>query len=291
MKSRMAIGLALIVTAVFAAWSHGGGRTANRPAAGPYVSTGTAGGYKVRVESFAKPAVDKSVLLNFDITRGGRAIRELAIVHTKPLHLIAVSKDLGHFLHLHPDVIGNGRLALNTKFPEGGRWVLYGDFTESGAANQIVRVPIDVAGEVAHGHELEKTSNEVCDEPTGTTVTLNMDPARAQVGENMMTFMLKDAEGRPVNDLEPVLGALGHLVIIKEGAATHKDYVHSHPMEQGSSAMAAMPCCVQFHVEFPSAGRYKAWVEFNRAGKKVLVSYVFDVIRSGSRRPEARPHH
>lgn len=261
------------------AWCHGTSHSPRRVVSGPYTASGTTDGYKVRVEAYSQPKVDEPTLLTFDITRGGRAIQELAIVHSKPLHLIAVSTDLGHFMHLHPEVIDRGRLALNTTFPEGGNWVLYADFMESGAShNTIVRIPLAVAGVAEHEHKLETTPRMVCDEPTGTDVTLSTDPERLQVGENMLTFTLRDAAG-PVTDLEPVLGALGHLVLIKKGAASAKDYVHAHPMDTASSPADGG---IQFHVEFPSAGTYKAWVEFNRAGRQVLVPYVFDVRKSSA---------
>jgi len=48
--------------------------------------------------------------------------------------------------------------------------------------------------------------------------------------ENMLMFSLSQ-NGKPVTDLEPYLGALGHSVILKEGTL---DFIHAHPMEMAT---------------------------------------------------------
>ena len=47
-----------------------------------------------------------------------------------------------------------------------------------------------------------------------------------------ISFTLFDAAGRPVTDLQPYLGAMGHLVVL---SADGEEYVHSHPLEGKSS--------------------------------------------------------
>jgi hypothetical protein len=54
-------------------------------------------------------------------------------------------------------------------------------------------------------------------------------------------------------ELEPYLGALGHLVAIR---ASDLAYLHVHPLEQASSES------VPFGVEVPSTGAYRLFLQF-----------------------------
>ena len=72
-----------------------------------------------------------------------------------------------------------------------------------------------------------------------------------------ITFTLADSAGKPVTDLQPYLGAMGHLVVISSDG---KDYVHAHPIED---AKASGP--VAFMAHFPHVGIYKGWGQFRRA--------------------------
>ena len=54
-------------------------------------------------------------------------------------------------------------------------------------------------------------------------------------------------DGQPVMDLEPYLGALGHLVAIREGDLA---YLHVHPLDETEGAGGPE---VRFAVEVPTA--------------------------------------
>ena len=62
------------------------------------------------------------------------------------------------------------------------------------------------------------------------TFALLSDPRKLPVGRSLtVTFAIKDAAtGAPITDLEPYLGAMGHLMLIHEDGVT---FVHSHPDE------------------------------------------------------------
>jgi hypothetical protein len=84
-----------------------------------------------------------------------------------------------------------------------------------------------------------------------------------------INFQLTDrVSGEPVMNLEPYLGAMGHLVVIE---ARSKAYVHAHPEpDEGTSSN------VSFSAHLPASGRYAAWVQFQRDGKILTVPFVFD---------------
>jgi hypothetical protein len=74
-----------------------------------------------------------------------------------------------------------------------------------------------------------------------------------------ISFALSDAAGRPAADLQPYLGAMGHLVVL---SADGMRYVHAHPVEEASPAGT-----VAFDAHFPGPGLYKGWGQFRRAGR------------------------
>jgi hypothetical protein len=64
--------------------------------------------------------------------------------------------------------------------------------------------------------------------------------------------------GEPVTDLEPYLGAFGHLVAIR---ADDLEYLHAHP--EGGPAGPE----VTFEVEFGEAGQHALYFEFQHEGE------------------------
>jgi hypothetical protein len=56
------------------------------------------------------------------------------------------------------------------------------------------------------------------------------------------------------------LGAKGHLVALREGDLA---YLHVHPEEQASVA----PGTVAFAATYPSAGRYRLFLQFRAGGR------------------------
>jgi hypothetical protein len=230
--------------------------------------------------------------------RQGAVAKDLKIVHEKPMHLLVVSDDLAFFDHVHPEQQPDGTFRQTYKFPNGGRFKLYADFTPE-SSPQIVNVfDVGVGGSprertpLAADQELKKTVD-------GLTVTVKTaQPIKAASGQ-MFDFFVNDAEGKPVTDLQPYLGAMAHFVVISEdatkflhvhaiegettetkGTGGHSDHKDSHgEMEMDvkpGTDKTAKPT-VQAHTEFPTAGLYKLWAQFQRGGKVFTVPFVFNV--------------
>jgi hypothetical protein len=74
--------------------------------------------------------------------------------------------------------------------------------------------------------------------------------------------------GRPPPDLEPYLGALGHLMVVHQDGET---FVHCHPDER---APATEPGVIRFLARFPKPGLYRGWGQFQRAGRVITTDFV-----------------
>jgi hypothetical protein len=98
-------------------------------------------------------------------------------------------------------------------------------------------------------------------------------PPKAKTDQTLV--LTYTADGKPVTDLQPWLGALSHLVLIHEDAAT---FVHSHPQEEVPSAGRPTPSTLSFYARFPKPGLYKGWAQFQRGGEVHTAPFVIRVV-------------
>ncbi len=71
-----------------------------------------------------------------------------------------------------------------------------------------------------------------------------------------------------INNLEPYLGAVGHVVILSADA---ESYLHVHPLDEKASGPDA-----EFATIFRKAA-YKIWGQFQHNGEILTVPFVVDV--------------
>jgi hypothetical protein len=189
-----------------------------------------------------------------------RLVPGLSLVHEKRLHLFIVSSDLEYFAHVHPEPQQDGGFEL--KHPlRAGEYMLFADFLPEGGTFQMVQKAIIVS---APSSSRPKPSTA-----EGLLVSLKTEDLAA--GRHAcLTFTVKDAgTGEPVTDLQPYLGAPAHLFVIRSDL---RDAVHAHPEE-----IVATGPSVSFHPLIPATGRYKLWVQFQRAGRVSTTSFEFTV--------------
>ncbi len=221
----------------------------------------------------------------------GETVRDLAIVHEKPMHLLVVSDDLSEFFHIHPDQQADGSYRVAHTFPNGGRYKLYADFTPPGGAQVVDHFDLQVSGtprpRVTHAPDRAMTQ-------TVDGLRVRMSPSRElRAGQELMLdFATFDARtGRPATDLQNYLGELAHFVIISEDMT---DFLHAHPMARGAeghgghgdsnaaphahgNAMQRGTSEVSAHTTFPRAGLYKVWAQFQRNNQVITVPFVIRV--------------
>jgi len=153
----------------------------------------------------------------------------------------------------------------------GGRYVLFHDFTPDSVGMQVV--PVELAVEGAERPPVTLVADDDRTQSVdGYDVALAHSPLRPGA-DCTMTFTLM-RRGKPVTDLEPFLGAMGHLVMISQDRAS---FVHSHPLE----ARQVIGPSVEFNVRFDRTGLYKAWGQFQRHGRVNTVPFVLRVFTDG----------
>lgn len=197
----------------------------------------------------------------------GKPIKNFEVEHEKLMHLIIVSEDLSYFDHIHPDYQGEGKFTVQLHFPIGGDYKFFADFVPEGSSKVVKSEVVQVEGSKKTSIPLkEEALTQVVNGKEGTLSFDHLMPGM----ELELNFNLTDAKTKkPIVDLQPYLGAVGHVVIISEDTNT---YLHVHPMEAHASGPDA-----KFMTTFPSSGIYKIWGQFKQNGEVFTIPFTVEV--------------
>ena len=178
--------------------------------------------------------------------------------HDKELHLIVVRRDLSGYQHLHPTRDAEGVWSTTTDLSVPGTYRILADFTPTASGDGLtLGLDLQVPGE-QRATPLPAPSRTA--EIDGYTVTLTGDLVPGS-SSALTPSVAKD--GRPVTNLEPYLGAYGHLVALRSGDVA---YLHVHPEgEPGDGTTTAGPT-IEFAASVPSAGTYRLYLDFLHDG-------------------------
>ena len=241
--------------------------------------------YNVNVQfDPAIPQAGRSTNLRVMVTeqKVGEAIREFDILHDKLMHLIIVSReDLSHFAHIHPKLDREtGLFQIAHTFAKASRYKMWIDAKPRGDKQILTAFAFDVEGQPVHSPttiaaEQTRVKN-VNTEGQNYQVSLNCEPEMLVAGrDTKMTFEIRDANGKPISNLEPLMAAGGHCVIID---ADGQEFLHVHPAEEVHDVMSwrGGPS-VSFLANFPKPGLYRAWGQFQHEGRLLTADFTFEV--------------
>ncbi len=242
---------------------------------------------EVRVDLKVSPAPKAKAPLTLDFslrnTKDDSPVRELEVVHDKVLHLILVSQDLSWFAHEHPEVTKAGELSLKGfTFPQPGNYVLYADFKPKDRKSEVIPTALRIEGDAPKAQALKLDAPGRVKKQGQYGVALTHSPLQSG-GATKLAFAVTK-KNKVVNDIEPFLGAAGHLVGISEDTTK---YIHAHPADHGAHAdhahHGAPPAgqkfgpILEFATTFPKEGLYKLWLQFQHDGKLQTVPFVVSV--------------
>ena len=181
-------------------------------------------------------------------------LTDYEVEHEKELHLVIVGRDLVDYAHVHPQRDERGTWTVTTPPLQPGSHRVYADFVPAGAEGITLAADLDVPG--------TRSATEPRQPSDGANVEgfdVQFEGELVAGTESELTLTVS-REGQPVTDLEPYLGALGHLVAIREGDLA---YLHVHPLDETEGAGGPQ---VRFAVEVPTAGRYALFFDFSHGG-------------------------
>ena len=184
----------------------------------------------------------------------GHPVTEYQRRHEKELHLIVVRRDLAAFQHVHPTPDASGVWTVPLDLGRAGSYRVFADFAPAALDGDTLTLGADlsVAGRFTPAPLAPPADTATVD---GYEVTLDGTPTAAQ--ESELTFTVRRG-GREVTDLQPHLGAYGHLVSLRAGDLA---YLHTHPATEAHPGERGGPR-VLFGTTFPTAGTYRLFLDF-----------------------------
>ena len=191
-------------------------------------------------------------------------------VHERPFHLFIISRDLDQFAHVHPVPSTDGAFELDHALAPGV-YLLIADFLPAGGTSQLVHRMVATPG---FDGPLFATPPTLTVGPTEQVVSglrIRM-IADAPAPRRAMPIRFEIAEastGTPVSDLEPFLGAPGHLLVVDNDLTVA---IHGHPEGEATAGPS-----VAFAPVLPASGRYKLWVQFQRKGEVITAPFVIEL--------------
>lgn len=196
--------------------------------------------------------------LQFTITGpDGQPVTRYTREHDKDLHLIVVGRDLSGFQHLHPTMGADGLWTLPLTLPAAGDYRVFADFVPAGAGPLTLGADLHAAGSyVPRPLPAPTRTASVAD----YTITLT---GQLQAGGSSPLTLSVRKYGRPVSDLQPYLGAYGHLVALRTGDLA---YLHVHPTGTPGDGQTAPGPDISFAAEVPTAGTYRLYLNFQHDG-------------------------
>ncbi|MGW3403594.1 hypothetical protein [Streptomyces zhihengii] len=199
--------------------------------------------------------------LRFTVTddRTGRAVTDYRREHGKELHLIVASRDLSTYRHLHPERAADGTWSTPVNLPEAGGYRVFADFVPRTGAPEGLTLGADLAvSGAADPAPLPRAAATA--EVDGYRVTLK---GSLSPGASRELTLSVSKDGRPVTDLQPYLGAYGHLVALRAGDLA---YLHVHPNGEPGDGTTRPGPEVSFSATAPSQGSYRLFLDFRHGG-------------------------
>jgi len=206
-------------------------------------------GYTLRLVSAPLPGRDRPLRFVID-GPDGTPVTSYDEVHDQPLHLIKIRRDGADYEHVHPSLAADGTWTARLSMSPGTSRV-FADFTPTDGPALVLGTDVQLDGDYAASRPPDLTRTARVD---GYRVMLDGDLAG---GESSLLTARITRGGEPVTDLQPYLGAFGHLVALREGDLA---YLHVHPEEAGAGPE------IPFVAEVPSDGRYRLFLEFRHRG-------------------------
>jgi hypothetical protein len=198
----------------------------------------------------------------------GTPVTRFAVEHDKRLHLVLVRRDTSGYQHVHPDMGPDGTWSVPLTLPTAGTYRLFTDFTPEGGRRATLGADLQVAGDYQPARFDGPVRTSTVDE---YEVRLDGDLTPGHEASVTASVTLG---GTDVTDLQPYLGAGGHLVALR---AADLGYLHVHPAGAGVSAGPR----VRFAVDVPTAGRYRLFFDFQHNGRVRTAEFTVDT-KAGS---------
>lgn len=196
------------------------------------------------------------------VDEDGAVVTDFEEAHGRPSHLVVVRRDLTRFQHRHPELRADGTwLVEDLAVPDPGVYRAFVDVVVDGHPTTL-GFDLLAPGTATHDERPDASRRATAG---NYEIELLTDDIVADERGRLSFAVRRDSD--PVPELEAYLGALGHLVALREGDLA---YLHVHP-----EATAPDSGRVEFEARFPTPGRYRLFLQTKPEGN--LITAQFDV--------------
>jgi len=236
--------------------------------------------------------------------------------HGHVMHLYMIREpEMDAVFHVHPDLMDQGDFRLRLPVMPAGEYRLYGDVVHANGFSETVlttiTVPAGMPGSAPGPDDAAAFPPPLsagmlgssCLLPDGYTMVWDRPQVLTASTAYIFHFELLDAKGHAAGDVVPYMGMAGHAAFVKTDGTV---FAHTHP--EGSASMAALmltnndtnaagmsgmtmampmnmpmampdekiPHTVEFPYGFPTAGRYRIFIQMKHGG--TIETGTFDAI-------------
>ena len=177
------------------------------------------------------------------VDANGETLRDFETEQARRMHLVVVRRDLRRFQHLHPTQDASGAWTTALTLPDAGVYHAFADFQTDGERRTL---GVDLFA----GGRFEPLALPA---PSNFATTDGYDVALRDDGGTLRFTVGRG--GTPLTDLQPYLGARGHLVVLRAGDLA---YAHVHPVKQDE---------LTFATDDLQPGRYRLFLQFRHADR------------------------
>ncbi len=211
-------------------------------------------------------------------TASGKPLRpeDLLITHTERLHLLIVDSTLQDYQHVHPQPTDKaGEWSFNFTPRRGGVYRFFADFTPVATARGLyASADAEIDPAQTPLMKIEPPISRALRDGHDFTLVVSSQPARAGRPIDLQFTIRRPGPG--ILELQPVMGALAHLVAFDEARS---GFAHLHPVDsdplKGNDANGHT---LNFKLTIPRAGRYTIWAQVNLGGSETFVPFALDVV-------------
>lgn len=249
--------------------THEGGQPGGTDAAAPPGLEVTRAGYSLVPATVTPPAGTRVPFRFAVLGPDGAPVQSYTRTHTKDVHLVVVRRDLTGYQHVHPRRSADGSWSVPLDLAAAGTYRVFADFTPAAYGEKLtLGADVSVAG--AHRPVALPQPVGTATVADGYRVTLAGDAVAGE--ESELSFRVSRA-GSDVTDLQPYLGAFGHLVSLRAGDLA---FLHTHPVEDDAGTAVGGPV-VRFGTTFPTPGAYRLFLDFRVGGQVRTAAFTVTV--------------
>ncbi|MFI7709265.1 hypothetical protein [Nonomuraea sp. NPDC049480] len=206
-----------------------------------------------------------------------KPVTDYQVEHDKKMHFIVVSRDLTSFQHVHPEMTPDGTWSVKLTLPKAGTYRAFADFVPTGGEKLTLGADLQAAGDFQPEPLPHASRTAMVDDYT-VNLAGNLVP-----GQSSKLTLTINKNGEPVTDLQPYLGAYGHLVALRDGDLA---YLHVHPEDSKKAGPE-----IVFYAEVPSGGNYRLFLDFQHGDKVRTASFTTAATLSDGHVPSANHDH